>query len=302
MVATGEAAYEPNSIAPDSPRECPATGFTSIPKPYPSGETPERLRARAESFADHYSQARLFWLSMTEPEKAHLVSAFSFELGKVVRPAIRQRMLGHLQIIHADLADGVAAKLGMTGQAEAISPASPPKTAKPSPALSIIAKSEPTLQGRKIGLLITDGSDVKLLSSLRKAAKAEGATVALVAPTVTGTILSDRTVVDADQALPAGPSVLFDAVILAPSRKGTEGLLHEAAAIDWLRDAYSHLKVIGYVEAATPLFDKAAIAIGGDAGIVSLDQGKAKVQAFLSAARQQRIWEREKKVRPNPSA
>jgi catalase len=301
MVPTGEVSYEPNSIAPTSPRECPKTGFSSFPQPYPIEETPERLRARAESFADHYSQARLFWLSMTEPEKTHLVSAFSFELGKVARPPIRQRMLGHLKIIHEDLVQRVATTLGMNGQAESITPLVMPKTAKPSPALSIIAKSGPILQGRKVGVLITDGTDVKLLSSLRKALKAEGATMALVAPTVAGTVLSDRSIIDADHALPAGPSVLFDAVVLAPSEQGVENLLKEAAAIDWLRDAYSHLKAIAYLGAAVPLFAKASIATDGDTGIIALEKGSAKIATFIAAAKQHRIWNREANVRPTPS-
>jgi len=302
MVPTGEVAYEPNSIAPTSPRECPQTGFTSFPQSYPADDTPERLRARAESFADHYSQARLFWLSMTDPEKAHLIGAFSFELGKVARPAIRQRMLGHLQIVHENLAESVATALGMNGQATSITPQVAPKTMKPSPALSIIAKSKPTLQGRKVGVLITDGTDAKLLASLAKAIKAEGAAMALVAPTIAGTILNDRTTINADHALPAGPSVLFDAVLLAPSEEGTETLLKEAAAVDWLRDAYGHLKAIAYVEAAAPLFGKASIDTANDAGITTLGKGNAGITAFLTAAKQHRIWAREGKVRPGPSA
>jgi len=102
MVPKGQVNYEPNSIAPEAPRECHSTGFASHPSPYPAAQN-ERVRARSESFGDHYSQARQFYLSQTAPEREHIAGAFAFELGKVSRPAIRARMLAHLNIIHQDL-------------------------------------------------------------------------------------------------------------------------------------------------------------------------------------------------------
>ena len=94
-VNPGQVAYEPNSLAPDSPREDPRRGFTS----HPALDAGDKLRARSETFADHYSQPRLFFRSMSEPEQRHIVGAFTFELSKVSTVAIRRRMLGHLAII-----------------------------------------------------------------------------------------------------------------------------------------------------------------------------------------------------------
>ena len=96
---------------------------------------------------------------MSEPEQRHIVNAFTFELSKVSRPNIRQRMLGHLKNIDGDLCARVEEGLGMQGQAEAITPARPPIDMKPSPALSIVLKAPKTLEGRKVGVLVTDGSD-----------------------------------------------------------------------------------------------------------------------------------------------
>jgi len=289
----GRVNYEPNSLDPASARENPARGFHS----FPSGEAGEKLRVRPESFADHYSQARQFWLSMTEPEKTHIVSAFAFELAKVETIPIRKRMLGHLDIVHEKLGEAVALALGMVGEADKISPTVEPRTLKPSPALSLIAKAPETIMGRKIGVLMTNGTDAALLAAIAKAAKAEGAQVALVAPTIGGITASDGSAVLADQALTGAPSTMFDAVVVAPGEEGVASLAREAAAVDWLRDAFGHLKVIGHVPAAKPLFDRAGIDMDADAGTISVAGKVAAVKGFLAVAKRHRIWDREPQVR-----
>ena len=154
-IPKGQVAYEPNSIAPDGPRADPDRGFTT----FPALDAGDKVRERSETFADHYSQPRLFYRSMSEPEQRHIVNAFTFELSKVSRPNIRQRMLGHLKNIDADLFARVEDGLGMQGQAEDIKPARAPIDMKPSPALSLVKKAPKTLEGRKVGVLVTDGSD-----------------------------------------------------------------------------------------------------------------------------------------------
>ena len=142
-VPKGRVSYEPNSLDPKGPRELPGGGFTTFAEPLAGA----KQRVRPESFADHYSQARLFFRSMTEPEQRHIVSAFAFELGKVETVTIRRRMLGHLDLVDKALGDGVAQALGMEGQAEKIRPAQPPIDLPPSPALSLIGKAEQDAAG-----------------------------------------------------------------------------------------------------------------------------------------------------------
>ena len=142
-IPKGQVAYEPNSIAPEGPREDPERGFASVRALDPG----DKVRVRSETFADHYSQPRLFYRSMSEPEQRHIVNAFTFELSKVSRPAIRRRMLGHLKLIDAELCSRVEDGLGMEGQAESITPARPPIDMKPSPALSIILESAEDARG-----------------------------------------------------------------------------------------------------------------------------------------------------------
>ena len=294
-IPKGQVAYEPNSLAPESPREDPARGFTT----FPSGEGGDReagnkIRERSDSFADHYSQPRLFWRSMSEPEQRHIVNAFTFELSKVSTVAIRRRMLGHLANIDDDLCERVEEGLGMEGQADRIQPARPAIDMKPSPALSIILKAPKTIEGRKIGVLVTDGSDATLVDSLRAAVEKAGAQLQVVAPKIGGVSAKGGKRIAADHALSGGPSIFFDAVAVAPSADGAAMLEKEAAAIDWLRDAFGHAKVIGVVEAAERLLDRAGIE--ADAGIIAIDAGKG-VNGFIAAAKNGRIWDREPRLR-----
>ena len=293
MVPTGRVAYDPNSLAPDGPpRENPTSGFAT----YPTHESGDKLRIRPDSFADHYSQARMFFRSMSEPEQRHIVSAFAFELGKVETIAIRTRMLGHLMIIDESLGAAVEQALGMEGKADQIVPARKPFEMEESPALSLIKKALPTLRGRKVGVMVTNGADDHLLEVLRKALAKERATLAIIAPKVGGVKTTAGKSLPADHALSAAPSIFFDAVAIVSSADGVAALVQEAAAVDWVRDAFGHLKVIGYDESATPLLEQAAITPGVDGGVVAFS-ARAGIAEFIAAAKLQRIWEREPTLR-----
>lgn len=294
-VPKGQVNYEPNSIAPDSPRECHSTGFASHVAPFPD-EPALRVRERSESFGDHYSQARQFFHSMTAPEQRHIVGAFAFELGKVTRPAIRARMLGHLRIIDTALEAGVAEALGMQGEAIRIEPFKAPIDLKPSPALSIIAKAQPNLQGRKLAALVTQGSDGALLERMRKAIVKEGAKLVLIAPTISGIKDDKGNELAITDALDAAPSVLFDAVIMAASTAGAEALMKKPAAVNWLRDAFAHCKAIGYRKELAWIWEKAGL-VATDAAIVAIDDPKG-LALFIEAAKQHRIWAREPHLQP----
>ena len=291
-VPKGRVAYEPNSLDPTGPRETDA-GFVT----HPDGDiAPQKIRARSETFKDHYSQARMFFNSMSEPERRHIISAFAFELGKLETPAIRKRMLGHLAIIDKVLCGGVSAALGTT-EMEKIKPAIEPRDLQPSPALSLIKKAPASLKGRKIGVLLSNGIDGTLLKTLKKAIEAEGAEMAVVCLKIGGVVLADKTKLPADHALSAAPSVVFDAVALLTTDDGAKELAEEAAAINWIRDAFGHLKIIGFDGPSAALLNKAGLDGMFDEGLVKLDDKKADIQKYLDIAKQQRIWEREPKLR-----
>jgi catalase len=298
FVPIGRVAYEPNSLDPAGPRENPDVGYSTLPAQNSKDEQGEKLRIRPEDFDDHYSQARMFFRSMSEPEQRHIISAFAFELGKVETLAIRTRMLGHLMIIDEELGAGVETAMGMEGEADTLTPARDPIEMELSPSLSLIKKAQPTLMGRKVAALVTDGVDESLLSSLRAVVEKEGAMLAIVAPKIGGVRTTKIKKLRVDHALSSAPSIFFDAVALLPSAEGAVILAEEAAAIDWVRDAFGHLKVIGHIGNAAPIFAKAAVSLDADEGVVDLS-GSAGMDDFIAAALQHRIWEREPALR-NP--
>ena len=254
-----------------------------------------KVRQRSETFADHYSQARLFFRSQTEPEQQHIIKAFSFELGKVQTLAVRTRMLGHLHVIDPTLGKAVEHALRMDGRADTITPARPPIDLPASPALSIQHKAPETLQGRKIGVLISDDSDIALLERLRSEISAEGAEMQTIAPWIGG-VKTATGVLSVDHALVAAPSVFFDAVALVLSAGAGTLLAKDAAAVDFVRDAYAHLKVIGHTSGAAPLIAKAGIVDQSDEGIISLAVLQS-VGELLRVAKRQRVWVREPAIR-----
>jgi catalase len=169
-----------------------------------------------------------------------------------------------------------------------------------SPALSIIAKTKPSFAGRTVGCLVTDGIDAGLIGALRKAVEAEGSNLKIIAPMIGGVTTADADMLQADMQLAGAPSIFFDAVVIAASQQGTEQLLRESAARDFVSDAFAHLKVIGYVDTALPLLRAAGIDEDKhDDGVVSLGK-KEKPANFIAAARKHRIWHREPHVRLIP--
>ncbi|TAJ74851.1 MAG: catalase [Phenylobacterium sp.] len=290
QVFKGRANYEPNSLAEageiGGPREDPKGGFRSTAFPVEG----TKVRLRAETFADHYSHARLFYRSQTEIEQAHLASALVFELSKCSFAHVRSRILANLQNVDAELAARVAAGLNMP-LPKASAAAAPPQDMAPSPALRIVGKYPETLQGRAVGILVTDGADGAMVEAVRAAATGAGASVKIIAPKVGGVTLKGGKALTPDGQLAGTPSVLFDAVALVLSEEGCAELLGESAAIDFVSNAFVHLKAIGHTPQAQPLLDKANVQ--ADAGIVDLSGG---ADGFLAPAAS-RQWDREPKVR-----
>ena len=284
----GRVNYEPNSWG-EGPREDPVRGFRS----YPAEETGTKLRARPELFADHYSQARQFYLSQTGTEQAHIRDALVFELSKVETPAIRARMVSHLATIDAGLAEGVATGLGLPEVPPAAVPARPlVADLVPSDALSLLKTGPDSFRGRKIGVLVSDGFDGGLLAELSAAAEAEGATLELVAPKIGGATDADGTLHPARQTIAGGPSVLYDAVVLLVSTEGAARLSRDAAARDFVADAFVHAKFIGHCAEAGPLLEGAGVT--PDAGCLRLGAGGAA--NFVALCRGLRHWPREAEV------
>ena len=285
----GRANYEPNSWGDaGGPRESPAAGFRSFPEAVQG----QKGRQRSETFADHYSQARQFYVSQTAIEQRHIQNALVFELSKVETVAIRARMVSHLLNIDAGLADAVAKGLRLKEMpAPALAARPTRQDLKPSDKLSVVKNGPKSFAGRKVGALVTDGVDADVLAALAKALKAEGAMLKLIAPEIGGVTDSAGAMHPADEKLEGGPSVVFDAVAVLPSKEGAAVLAKLPAARDFVADAVAHRKFIAYSTAASALFEKAGVADAIDEGFVPLNK-PADCEAFVTACRKLRFWDR----------
>ena len=286
----GRANYEPNSWGEDGgPRENPEIGFKS----YPEQAEGQKQRTSSETFADHYSQARQFYISQTEVEQKHMADALTFELSKCEHEKIRLRMLSHLMNVHDELASDVAEGLGVTDMPEAATPARKPITDLPaSDALSILKNGPDSFKGRKLGLYLSDGADADTVEAIEKAFKDEGAVVAIVAPKIQGVTLSNGQTRASDEKINGGPSVLFDAVALVFADDQANTLAKDKPSKDFVSDAFAHAKFIAFNGPAMALLKAAGIGEDLDEGCLELG-GSDSAEAFVKKCRKLRFWDRE---------
>ncbi|WP_420605495.1 catalase [Novosphingopyxis sp.] len=290
----GRVNYEPNSWGEGTgeeagPRENPERGFDS----YPEQVEGPKLRARPESFADHYSQARQFYISQTPTEQAHMGSALTFELSKVGRPEIRARMVGHLRNIDDGLAQTVADGLGMAELPGKLKAAKEPIADLPeSPALSIIRNGPGNFKGRKLGIYIAEGGDAPTVAALQKAAKDAGAMCEIIAPHVSGAKLSDGKMVEADEKIDGAPSVVYDAVAIVMGEESGRERARDKPSQDFVSDAFAHAKFIAYTDAAMPIFAAIGLDERLDDGCMKLS-GAGDASGFIETCGKLRFWERE---------
>ncbi|MFG6583447.1 catalase [Sulfitobacter sp. 1A12779] len=286
----GRVNYEPNSWGEDGgPRENPEIGFQS----YPAEVEGTKQRVRSETFADHYSQARQFYISQTEIEQQHIAAAYTFELSKCQEERIRLRMLSHLMNVHDDLAKQVAEGLGVTEMPDPAKPAREPITdLPPSDALSILKNAPNSFAGRKLGLFLTEGADASVVEALEKAFADEGAMVAIVTPHIQGVTLSDGSTREADEKIDGGPSVVFDAVALVFGNEKADKIAKNKPAQDFVSDAFAHNKFIAWTTAADPLLNAAGVE--KDEGMMEVSADNA--DTFLQTCRKLRFWQREEKL------
>ena len=285
----GRVNYEPNSWDEgEGPREDPEKGFKS----YPEDMDGTKQRVRSELFADHYSQARQFYISQTAIEQDHIAAAITFELSKVGKSDIRERMVGHLRNIDADLAQNVADGIGMEKLPEKIKPARKPVDDLPaSDALSMLKNPPESFSGRKLGIYIAEGGDADLVKALKKATEEAGGTCAIIAPHIAGAKLSDGKIMPADEKIDGGPSVVFDAVALVMSEDAADKLAGNKPSQDFVSDAFAHVKYIAYSDGAMPLLKAAGIADKIDDGVMEIGAKKDAAE-FLNQCKKLRYWDR----------
>lgn len=286
QVPKGRVAYEPSSLQPDSPRASLAQGSRS----FAEAAVGSKGRVRPESFADHYSQARMFFRSQSPLEQAHIASALVFELSKVQTPHVRSAVVSQLRVIDEELGQRVAKGLGLSPVPDAVQPAVPVQDLPVSPATRIIDRMKPTLEGRCVAILVDEGSNAESVAALRKALESAKACVKLIAPRLGGITLSDGKEAAIDGQLAGSPSAQFDAVASIIPLESGKKLAKQAVAQNWFRDAFGHLKAIAACKGTHAILEAAGVK--PDAGVVDPDDTKAFVKAAVS-----RFWEREPTLR-----
>ncbi len=289
----GRVSYEPNSLGGGCPfQHGAARGFTSFPDPTPE----DKVRGKPEKFADHYTQATLFYNSQTPVEQAHIVRAFRFELTKVAVPAIRERMLSNLANVDGDLAAQVADGLGIP-----VPPASPVlMSARPevelSHSLSLMARpGDGSIRGRKVAILVADGVDGEGAMAIHRALVAQGAVPRLVAPKLGAVHSVTGDALEADGTLETMPSVVFDACVIPDGKAATEALIDLGQAVEFARDTFRHCKAILALGAARELLAEAGVMPDADdPALLVVDAGQAQkaTKSFIAAMAKHRNWDR----------
>ncbi|MPR32364.1 catalase [Salmonirosea aquatica] len=310
----GQTSYSPNTIAKGCPFQAgqDMSGFTS----YAERVDGQKVRARSKSFIDHYSQALLFWNSMTDTEKTHIVKALRFELGKVKMEEIRKRMLIQLAQVDQKLAvlvgnglglqvpsaKDVQLNLGVPADADPADYQSEPAKSDvgSSEALSMDKPQNKGIKTRQIAILAADGASGAQLTAMKEALMAEGAMVKLVAPHL-GMLKPDSgEAMKIDGSLQTEASVLYDAVYVPGGQSSVDTLKQEPDAVRFVREAFMHCKPIAASGEGVD-FLKATEKMGADGlldseGVISGQNSDDVPQQFIEAIGKHRFWSREKSL------
>ena len=304
-IPRGRVAYEPNSLAGGCPFQAGAAqGFVTVSSRQQADDIQDKVRAKPEKFADHFTQATLFYESQTPVEQAHIAAAFRFELSKVTVPAIRERTVSMLRNASESLAQKIADGLGMEMMPDAMpkaleTPESPEIMS--SPALSLLFRpGELGIKARKVALLVADGVDGAALMDVHRMLAEQGAVPKLIAPRIGPVKTSKGVTMMADASFETEPGFLFDAVVLPDGQDAVTALTKDALAIEFVRNQYRHCKAMLVLGASTALMTKAdipdALADGmADPGIIITSNGELEdgMDKFVKAIEKHRHFERE---------
>jgi catalase len=287
----GQASYEPNSIDGGWPKETPPAAKDGGFESYYERIDAHKIRERSESFSDHFSQPRMFYNSLSEHEKTHVVNAYSFELGKVQRKFIRERVVNDiLSNIDLDLAGKVANNLGITPPTKQ-TVAVPDIKLKASPALSQQSLLPDNVKGKKIAVLTFAGISDEQLQATKSFAEKHEITIMLLGENSAPVKSRNNKSIEVDGSIKGEPSVAFDAVIVPDGDDISQKVLKNGAAIHFLYESYKHLKAIALTGDAATLLNN--LPLKEDAGLLSGDSLAGLESKLLSALKAHRTWDRE---------
>ncbi len=297
----GRVAYEPNSLAGGCPFQAGMKGFRSFPARL---EAPaDKLRGKPEKFADHFTQARLFYRSQTPVEQNHMVAAFRFELTRVQTQAVRERVVAMLCNVDPVLAERVAEGLGM-----AVPPAQTRVLEQPqapeiemSKFLSLTARpGSAGVKGRKVALMVAKGCDGVSLRTLHAALAEAGAVPRFIGARLGRVMPQKGDAIDVEITLETAPSVVWDGVVLPGGEAAQAELASLGQAIEFIKDQYRHCKTLLMLGSGATLLEAAMVPSAlpdgsADPGIVIAEGEGAAASAkrFIAALTKHRHFDRE---------
>ncbi len=298
----GRVAYEPNSLGGGCPFQAGKAGFVSFPEPMV--RTADKVRGKPERFADHYSQAALFFNSQTPVEQQHIINAFRFELSKVQVPAIRERMVSGLMNVDDRLAREVAHGLGIDEMPDPM-PRVLPKKVKPevteSPALSLFARpGDGSIRTRRVAIIVADGVVGEEVAALAETLAADGAVPVVLASRLGRVQPVAGKPIEVSAPLDTAPAVVFDALILPDGATAAKTLAGNGRVLEFVKDTHRHCKPILAIGTGTQVLDAAGVrptlpSGKADPGLLVAKSGggTASAAAFAKAIARHRHFERE---------
>jgi catalase len=295
----GRVAYEPNSLGGGCPFQAGAAGFTSFREPIEG----DKVRGKPEKFADHYTQATLFFNSQSRVEQAHILRGFRFELTKVQVPAIRERVVSMLANVDVGLARALAKELGIEmpkPMPKALKGVAAPEVSV-SPALSLYARpGDGSIATRRIAILVADGVDGVAAQALHEGLAAAGAVPRYVGIRLGRVRTEDGETFETEVTLETMPSVLFDAVAVVGGKEAVVELGNVGHALEFIKDQYRHAKPILALGEGADLVENAGAPAHlpsgePDPGMLIARQGGPRdvLPAFIKAIARHRHHERE---------
>ena len=296
-IPRGQASYQPNSIDQNWPTETAPAAHDGGFESYQERIDGKKIRARSDSFSDHFSQARLYYQSLAPHEQKHVVDAYTFELSKVQRLHIRERevqeILSHIDL---DLAQQVGKNLGIevTASKQAMRTSSVTKSAK----LSFEAFVPSDIKARKIAVLVHDKVNQASIDAIQKWAKAEHAVAHILTPTPAPVINHQHGKVASNGMQKAEPSIAYDAVIVVDGDNDAE-VKQDGVTKHYILEAYKHLKPIVFLGTKKNLLE--VLQLVQDDGTLTSDHFEQLQDQFKDLIRHHRIWAREKAAEAIPA-
>jgi catalase len=296
----GRVSYEPNSLGGGCPFQAGAKGFVSFPEPREAGD--HKVRGKAERFADHYTQATLFWNSQTDVEKQHIINAFRFELSRVQTPAVRERMVSGLLNVARELAEPVAAGLGI----RELPPPMPKVLTREitpevsvSPTLSLFARpGDGSIRTRRVAILVADGCDGDSVTAIADRLTDEGAVPRFVSTSLGAVQPADGDEIEIDVSFEAAPAVLYDALVLPDGEEAVTVLRADGRTLEFIKDQYRHCKPILALGASRQLLEACGITEtlpngDPDTGVLAASDAGSVIDDFIAAIAKHRHFARE---------